>query len=131
LEDWHPLRWLRELHHAEIPVEEYVEAGSLVVRAEIPGIDPDTDVALTLADDRMRIRVDRRARHRTDDQRRVVGVLGSVSGCTELERQAFGAGVPPADDPVRVDPDHRLRRVGRLRAAADLDAARSPRRWRR
>jgi HSP20 family protein len=62
------LRWLLEQHHGDIPVEEYVEDGDLVVRAEIPGTDPDTDVALALDDDRIRIRVDRRARHRTHEQ---------------------------------------------------------------
>jgi HSP20 family protein len=62
------LRWLLEQYDGDIPVEEYIEDGELVVRAEIPGIDPDTDVALTLDDDRMRIRVDRHARHRADDE---------------------------------------------------------------
>ena len=32
--------WLR--------VEEYREAGTLVVKAEVPGIDPDKDVDITL-----------------------------------------------------------------------------------
>jgi HSP20 family protein len=66
---WEPLRWLADLRDAaEIPVEEYVEAGHLVVRAEVPGVDPDTDVMLELDGDRLRIRVDRRPPDKTDDR---------------------------------------------------------------
>ncbi|MFE4837515.1 Hsp20/alpha crystallin family protein [Arthrobacter sp. NPDC056691] len=43
--------WLR--------VEEYREAGSLVVRAEAPGIDPDNDVDITLAGSQLQITVRR------------------------------------------------------------------------
>ncbi|MFF2318575.1 Hsp20/alpha crystallin family protein [Arthrobacter sp. NPDC058097] len=43
--------WLR--------VEEYRESGSLVVRAEAPGIDPDNDVDITLAGSQLRITVRR------------------------------------------------------------------------
>ena len=41
--------WLR--------VEEYREAGTLVVRAEVPGIDPDRDVDITLAGNQLQISV--------------------------------------------------------------------------
>lgn len=41
--------WLR--------VEEYREAGTLVVKAEIPGIDPDNDVDITLAGNQLQISV--------------------------------------------------------------------------
>jgi HSP20 family protein len=41
--------WLR--------VMEYREAGTLVVRAEVPGIDPDKDVDITLAGNQLQISV--------------------------------------------------------------------------
>lgn len=41
--------WLR--------VEEYREAGTLVVKAEVPGIDPEKDVDITLTGDELRITV--------------------------------------------------------------------------
>ena len=41
-------------------VEEYVEEGSLVVRAEMPGIDPDKDVEISMHDGMLHIRAERR-----------------------------------------------------------------------
>lgn len=43
--------WLR--------VEEFVEEGTLVVRAELPGIDPEKDVDISVADGVLRIRAER------------------------------------------------------------------------
>jgi HSP20 family protein len=50
--------WLR--------VEEYREAGTLVVKAEVPGIDPDKDVDITLAGNQLQISVrhEERSEHR-------------------------------------------------------------------
>lgn len=60
-EHWEPLRWLAEQREqAAIPVEVYSEHDHLVVRAELPGIDPDRDVRLDVHDDHLRVRVDRR-----------------------------------------------------------------------
>lgn len=44
-----------------LPVEEFVEDNALVLRAEMPGIDPDKDVDLTIADNMLTI-----AAHRED-----------------------------------------------------------------
>jgi HSP20 family protein len=41
--------WLR--------TEEYKENGTLVIKAEVPGIDPDKDVDITLTGDQLRITV--------------------------------------------------------------------------
>jgi len=38
-----------------IRVEEYREDGALVIRADLPGIDPDKDVELTVADGMLHI----------------------------------------------------------------------------
>ncbi len=43
-----------------IPVDEYQEEGALVVRAELPGIDPDKDVELTVTEGMLRIKAERR-----------------------------------------------------------------------
>ena len=43
-----------------IPIEEYQDAGTLVVRAEVPGIDPDRDLELTVTNDTLRIHAERR-----------------------------------------------------------------------
>lgn len=50
--------WLR--------VEEYREAGTLVVKAEVPGIDPDKDVDITLTGNELQISVrhEERSEHR-------------------------------------------------------------------
>lgn len=42
-----------------IPLEEEVEDGRYVVRAELPGIDPAKDVDITVRDDRLTIRAER------------------------------------------------------------------------
>jgi HSP20 family molecular chaperone IbpA len=44
--------------------EEYTEPGRMVVRAELPGIDPDKDVEVTVADGLLRIQAHRREEHK-------------------------------------------------------------------
>lgn len=51
-----------------IRVEEYREDGSLVIRADLPGIDPDTDVELTVSDGMLHIRAERREEEKREDQ---------------------------------------------------------------
>ena len=53
--------WLR--------VEEYREGGDLVVKAEVPGIDPDNDVDITLAGNQLEISVrhEEKAEHKDKD----------------------------------------------------------------
>ncbi|GAA3517834.1 Hsp20/alpha crystallin family protein [Nocardioides daeguensis] len=43
-----------------IPVEEYVADGRYVVRADLPGIDPEKDVEVNIADDALTIHGERR-----------------------------------------------------------------------
>jgi len=49
--DWleAPLTVLRPLGSTPLLVEEYVKDGHYVVRAEIPGVDPDKDVEVTVS----------------------------------------------------------------------------------
>jgi len=42
-----------------VPVDEYQEDGALVVRAELPGIDPQKDVELTVSDHMLHIEAER------------------------------------------------------------------------
>lgn len=73
-ERW-PDRWLDRLFDPEsmlegsaIHVEEFVEDGTCVVRAELPGIDPDRDVEITVTDDQVRIRAERRLEEQHEDR---------------------------------------------------------------
>ena len=43
-----------------IRVEEYREDGTLVIHADLPGIDPDTDVELTVSDGMLHLEAERR-----------------------------------------------------------------------
>ena len=71
-----------------IPVEEYREDGTLVVRADLPGIDPDKDVELTVTDGMLRIE----ARRREEEKQEGKGYLrqevryGSLSRSLRLPR---------------------------------------------
>ena len=49
-----------------IRVDEYRENGTLVVRAELPGIDPDKDVELTFYDGMLQIEAQRREEEKTE-----------------------------------------------------------------
>ncbi len=44
----------------EIRVEEIVDGDQLIVRAEAPGINPDTDVDISMANGKLRISIERR-----------------------------------------------------------------------
>ena len=59
-----PVRWPvltgRWTGAGMIPVDEYQEEGALVVRAELPGIDPEKDVELTVSDHTLHIEAERR-----------------------------------------------------------------------
>ena len=48
-------------------VEEYREDGTVVVRAELPGIDPDKDVEVTVTDGVLRIHAQRTERTKHED----------------------------------------------------------------
>lgn len=49
-----------------IRVEEFTEDGTLVVRADLPGIDPDKDVEITVAEGMLRIEAERREEEKTE-----------------------------------------------------------------
>jgi HSP20 family protein len=51
-----------------IRVEEFREDGTLVVRADLPGIDPDTDVELTVSDGMLHIDAERREEEKREEK---------------------------------------------------------------
>jgi HSP20 family protein len=51
-----------------IRVEEYREDETLVVRADLPGIDPDKDVQLTVSDGMLRIEAERREEEKREEK---------------------------------------------------------------
>ena len=51
-------------------IEEQQTDDSIVIRAEMPGIDPDKDVEITLADDLLRIRAERRSETKEEKEGR-------------------------------------------------------------
>jgi HSP20 family protein len=74
-DDWMGLLPFRRPFHldpswptAHIRVDEYRENGQIVVRAELPGIDPDKDVELTVTDHTLRIEAERREEETTEDK---------------------------------------------------------------
>jgi HSP20 family protein len=60
--DW----FAEELQTEHIPLEEFDEDGTLVIRAELPGIDPERDVEITLQDGVLHIRAERRREEKTE-----------------------------------------------------------------
>lgn len=62
-------------------VEEYREGDTVVIRADLPGIDPERDVELTVADDVLHLRAERRERteHKDKDSYRSEFRYGSFT----------------------------------------------------
>ncbi len=88
---------LREAAEA-MRVEEFREDGTLVIRADLPGVDPDTDVELTVSDGMLRIDADRHAdaeREERDYVREEVH-YGSVSRTIPLPAGVTETGISAA-----------------------------------
>ncbi len=65
--EWPPFDSVREGQHM-IHVEEVREGDDLVVRAEMPGIDPDKDVHVTVRDHTLEVRAERTQKETTDEK---------------------------------------------------------------
>lgn len=65
--DW-PTAW-KELMEDALRVEEFQDGDEMVVRAEMPGIDPDQDVEITVTDHVLHITAERREETRTEDRK--------------------------------------------------------------
>lgn len=58
-------RWMPE---EMIRVDEFREDDDLVVRAEVPGIDPEKDIDLTVSDGMLHIEAERREEEKTEEK---------------------------------------------------------------
>lgn len=58
----------RLLEEQDLKVEEYRENGTLVIKADMPGIDPDKDVEMTVSDGMLHLRAERREEKETSDR---------------------------------------------------------------
>lgn len=77
-----------------IRVEEFRENGTLVIRADLPGVDPDKDVAVTVSDGTLHIDAERH----TEEQREEKGYLRQEVHYGSLSRAlSLPAGVTEAD----------------------------------
>ena len=73
--DWFPARrfldWpesFREmLNESSLCVEEFYDGDTMVVRVELPGIDPDKDVEITFSDHMLHISAERREETKAED----------------------------------------------------------------
>jgi HSP20 family protein len=61
--------WLDLMTETTIRVEEYQENGQMVVRAEVPGADPEKDIEITKTDSTLRISVQRHKELQTETRR--------------------------------------------------------------
>jgi HSP20 family protein len=80
----------RMLEEDEVKVEEFTEEGQLVVRAELPGVDPDKDVDVSIVDGSLCIRAERRHEEKIEgrDYRRSEIRYGSFSRILPLPANA-------------------------------------------
>ncbi|MGQ0480268.1 MAG: Hsp20/alpha crystallin family protein [Pseudonocardia sp.] len=68
---WRPVAPLAEpgwLRQQTIKVDQYRDGDTLVVRAELAGIDPERDVTLTVADGMLNIEAERRVEEKSEDK---------------------------------------------------------------
>jgi HSP20 family protein len=102
-----------------ISVDEYRDGQTQVIRAELPGIDPDKDVELTVSDGMLRINAERRVEKDTEDKGytrhelrygRFTRMLPLPDGATESDISAsykdgiLEVRVPVAEQPAPKEP---------------------------
>jgi HSP20 family protein len=63
---WQLPEWRSIGEEAMVRVEEFVDGDTAVVRAELPGVDPDKDIEITVNDHQLRIRGERRQESSSD-----------------------------------------------------------------
>jgi HSP20 family protein len=61
--------WKEIFEEPLLKVEEFESDGKLIVRAEMPGLDPDKDVEITVLEGRLHLRAERRSETVTDDKK--------------------------------------------------------------
>ena len=66
--DWVPRFLDTDWGLSHMRVEEYRDGDTLVMRAELPGIDPDKDVKISLTEGRLRVRAERQQESERKDK---------------------------------------------------------------
>jgi HSP20 family protein len=61
--------WKDLMGEPTLKVEEFETDGKLMVRAEMPGLDPEKDVEITVVDGRLHVQAERRSETTTDDKK--------------------------------------------------------------
>ena len=64
-----PATWKDLFDDSDMKVEEFRDDDTLVVRAEMPGIDPDKDVEITVSDGMLHLSAERRSETKTEDKK--------------------------------------------------------------
>lgn len=86
---------VRMLDGSEMKVEEFQEDGTFVIRVELPGVDPDKDVDITIQDGKLRVEAQRtqRSEHKDDKRFRSELRYGSFRRILPLPPDAVAADV--------------------------------------
>jgi HSP20 family protein len=87
---FHPFEGFRRMLADEVKVEEFIEDGQLVVRAKLPGVDPDKDIDISIERGNLCIRAERRHEEKVErrDYRRSEIRCGSFSRILPLPATA-------------------------------------------
>ncbi|ACY98354.1 MULTISPECIES: Hsp20/alpha crystallin family protein [Thermomonospora] len=112
-----PLALLRGFTGQLIRVEDYVEGDDYIVRAELPGVDPDKDIEITVSDDALHIRAERQEEYR--EGRRSEFRYGSFSRTLPLPKgvnadsvkASYDKGVLTVTVPLPKEPKAEAKRV--------------------
>ncbi len=82
--------WKQLFEEDQVNVEEFTEDGELVVRAELPGVDPERDVDVSIVDGNLCIRAERRheEQHEHRNYRRTEIRYGSFARILPLPAKA-------------------------------------------
>lgn len=112
-DDW--TAWM----HTDFPaVEQYEDGGTMVVKAELPGIDPDKDVEITMSDHTLRIKAER---HREARSETATGYRSEFHYGSYVRSVALPAGATPDD--VKASYSHGILEV-RVPVSAELAESR-------
>ncbi|HEX6497473.1 MAG TPA: Hsp20/alpha crystallin family protein [Micromonosporaceae bacterium] len=106
--DWSGLSWL-PMFTPTIRIEEFQEEGRYVIRAELPGVDPEKDIEITCTEGELRLRVERAEEQR--DKVRSEFQYGSLFRAVPLPPAArqdaitarYSDGILTIDIPMRVE----------------------------
>jgi len=64
-----PESWFDSVGDAAIRVEEFEDNDKLVIRADVPGVNPDEDIEITMTDGMLRIMVQRKKESKHEGKR--------------------------------------------------------------